>query len=172
VFLIYTEIGRQITPPIKYPSTHIESASLIAVIGRSRDLGLCVSIKKDANPCSAWFDKRVVECCEYHVMFSTLFSRERIERNFLLGEDQSSFSLSFGRSFLCVRSFTIFILIKSFTIRVECPAPQSTPNASLITTPNGNGVSSWNRTTSTDRERHTVSPATSSAVEEDRKIKS
>ncbi|KII90124.1 hypothetical protein PLICRDRAFT_159473 [Plicaturopsis crispa FD-325 SS-3] len=44
-----------------------ESASSIAVIGRSRDLGMCTVKKKDGKVCGSWYDKRVSEVCEWHV---------------------------------------------------------------------------------------------------------
>ncbi|KAF5353526.1 hypothetical protein D9756_007998 [Leucocoprinus leucothites] len=44
-----------------------ESADSIAVIGRSRDLGMCSVIKRDGKACGSWCDKRVSEACEYHL---------------------------------------------------------------------------------------------------------
>ncbi|KAJ3574864.1 hypothetical protein NP233_g1488 [Leucocoprinus birnbaumii] len=44
-----------------------ESADSIAVIGRSRDLGMCSVNKRDGKPCGSWCDKRVSDVCEYHL---------------------------------------------------------------------------------------------------------
>ena len=43
------------------------SAQSIAIIGRSRDLGMCGAMKRDGKTCGSWCDKRVSDCCEYHV---------------------------------------------------------------------------------------------------------
>ncbi|KAF9468289.1 hypothetical protein BDZ94DRAFT_1209274 [Collybia nuda] len=44
-----------------------ESAESIMVIGRSRDLGMCMVSKKDGKPCGSWCDKRVSDVCEWHI---------------------------------------------------------------------------------------------------------
>ncbi|KAF7759679.1 hypothetical protein Agabi119p4_11374 [Agaricus bisporus var. burnettii] len=44
-----------------------ESADSIAVIGRSRDLGMCSVVKRDGKPCGSWCDKRIGDVCEYHL---------------------------------------------------------------------------------------------------------
>ncbi|KXN85238.1 DNA replication licensing factor mcm10 [Leucoagaricus sp. SymC.cos] len=44
-----------------------ESADSIAVIGRSRDLGMCTVVKRDGKPCGSWCDTRVSDVCEYHL---------------------------------------------------------------------------------------------------------
>lgn len=44
-----------------------ESADSIAVIGRSRDLGMCSVTKRDGQPCGSWCDRRTSEVCEYHL---------------------------------------------------------------------------------------------------------
>jgi minichromosome maintenance protein 10 len=43
------------------------SAQSIAIIGHSRDLGMCGATKRDGKICGSWCDKRVSDCCEYHV---------------------------------------------------------------------------------------------------------
>ncbi|QIW95112.1 hypothetical protein AMS68_000630 [Peltaster fructicola] len=43
------------------------SEDRVMEIGIARDLGYCVSIKKDGKKCSAWVDKRKSEYCEFHV---------------------------------------------------------------------------------------------------------
>ncbi|KAF7326696.1 DNA replication licensing factor mcm10 [Mycena venus] len=55
-----------------HPTTNIlaitpESASSILVIGRAKDLGLCVAVKRDGKVCKAWCDRRVSDVCEWHV---------------------------------------------------------------------------------------------------------
>ncbi|KAJ6463508.1 hypothetical protein C8R45DRAFT_911723 [Mycena sanguinolenta] len=55
-----------------HPTTNIlaltpESASSILVIGRAKDLGLCVAVKRDGKVCKSWCDKRVSDVCEWHV---------------------------------------------------------------------------------------------------------
>ncbi|KAJ7634773.1 hypothetical protein FB45DRAFT_909809 [Roridomyces roridus] len=55
-----------------HPTTNIlaitpESASSILVIGRSKDLGLCVATKRDGKVCGSWCDKRLSDVCEWHV---------------------------------------------------------------------------------------------------------
>lgn len=36
-------------------------------IGIARDLGYCVSVKKDGQQCGSWVDKRSTEVCEFHL---------------------------------------------------------------------------------------------------------
>ncbi|KAF8970690.1 hypothetical protein BDZ97DRAFT_1790519 [Flammula alnicola] len=55
-----------------------ESASSIMVIGRSRDLGMCMVRKQDGKVCGSWCDKRVSEVCDYHVQ--TAVQRRRAAR--------------------------------------------------------------------------------------------
>ncbi|KAF8583408.1 hypothetical protein K439DRAFT_1412151 [Ramaria rubella] len=55
-----------------HPTTNIlaitpTSAQSIAIIGRSRDLGMCGATKRDGKVCGSWCDKRISDCCEYHV---------------------------------------------------------------------------------------------------------
>ncbi|TEB33818.1 hypothetical protein FA13DRAFT_1730099 [Coprinellus micaceus] len=44
-----------------------ECASSIAIIGKSRDLGMCEVKKRDGKVCGSWCDKRQSEVCEYHI---------------------------------------------------------------------------------------------------------
>ncbi len=44
-----------------------ESADSIAVVGRSRDLGMCSVAKRDGKPCGSWCDRRISDVCEYHL---------------------------------------------------------------------------------------------------------
>ncbi|KZT22982.1 hypothetical protein NEOLEDRAFT_1170979 [Neolentinus lepideus HHB14362 ss-1] len=44
-----------------------ESADSIAVIGHSKDLGMCTVVKRDGKVCGGWCDKRVSDVCEYHI---------------------------------------------------------------------------------------------------------
>ncbi|KIY44898.1 hypothetical protein FISHEDRAFT_67293 [Fistulina hepatica ATCC 64428] len=55
-----------------------ESAESIMVIGRARDLGMCVVEKRDGAVCGAWFDKRTSDVCDYHVQ--TAVQRRRAAR--------------------------------------------------------------------------------------------
>ncbi|KAJ7270679.1 hypothetical protein B0H12DRAFT_1177892 [Mycena haematopus] len=55
-----------------HPTTNIlaitpESASSILIIGRAKDLGLCVAVKRDGKVCKSWCDKRVSDVCEWHI---------------------------------------------------------------------------------------------------------
>ncbi|KAJ7885854.1 hypothetical protein B0H14DRAFT_3105761 [Mycena olivaceomarginata] len=55
-----------------HPTTNIlaitpESASSILVIGRAKDLGLCVVVKRDGKVCKSWCDTRVSDVCEWHI---------------------------------------------------------------------------------------------------------
>ncbi|KAJ7799774.1 hypothetical protein B0H14DRAFT_3114040 [Mycena olivaceomarginata] len=55
-----------------HPTTNVlaitpESASSILVIGRAKDLGLCVAVKRDGKVCKSWCDTRVSDVCEWHL---------------------------------------------------------------------------------------------------------
>jgi minichromosome maintenance protein 10 len=43
------------------------SEDAVMEIGVARDLGYCISIKKDGQPCGDWVDKRKTEACEFHI---------------------------------------------------------------------------------------------------------
>lgn len=43
------------------------SEDAVMEIGLAKDLGYCVSIKKDGQPCGDWVDKRKTEACEFHL---------------------------------------------------------------------------------------------------------
>ena len=55
-----------------------ESAEAIAVIGQSRDLGMCTVLKRDGKVCGSWCDKRISEVCDYHIQ--TAVQRKRAGR--------------------------------------------------------------------------------------------
>ncbi|OBZ78039.1 hypothetical protein A0H81_01842 [Grifola frondosa] len=44
-----------------------ESEASIAVIGQSRDLGMCMVTKRDGTVCGGWCDKRVSDVCDWHI---------------------------------------------------------------------------------------------------------
>ncbi|KAI3619756.1 dna replication protein [Moniliophthora roreri] len=44
-----------------------ESAASITTIGRAKDLGMCIAIKRDGKICGSWCDKRVSNVCDFHV---------------------------------------------------------------------------------------------------------
>ncbi|TFK48282.1 hypothetical protein OE88DRAFT_1810580 [Heliocybe sulcata] len=44
-----------------------ESADSVAVIGHSKDLGMCSVVKRDGKVCGGWCDKRVSDVCDYHI---------------------------------------------------------------------------------------------------------
>ncbi|KAJ7353467.1 hypothetical protein DFH08DRAFT_1077634 [Mycena albidolilacea] len=55
-----------------HPTTNVlaitpESALSILVIGRAKDLGLCVAVKRDGKVCKSWCDTRVSDVCEWHL---------------------------------------------------------------------------------------------------------
>jgi minichromosome maintenance protein 10 len=51
-------------------------------IGTARDLGYCVSVKKDGEKCSAWIDKRSTSVCDFHLNLMIDKSRkDRMEVN-------------------------------------------------------------------------------------------
>ncbi|KAF8192744.1 hypothetical protein K438DRAFT_1919276 [Mycena galopus ATCC 62051] len=55
-----------------HPTTNIlaitpDSSSSILIIGRAKDLGLCVAVKRDGKACRSWCDTRVSDVCEWHV---------------------------------------------------------------------------------------------------------
>lgn len=51
-------------------------------IGIARDLGYCVSVKKDGQQCGSWIDKRSTEVCEFHLNLMIEKSRKgRMEVN-------------------------------------------------------------------------------------------
>ncbi|KAF9497368.1 hypothetical protein BDN71DRAFT_1387750 [Pleurotus eryngii] len=54
------------------------SASTILVLGRSKDLGMCMVVKRDGKVCGSWCDKRVSDACEFHVQ--TAVERRRASR--------------------------------------------------------------------------------------------
>ena len=69
-FEAYSLLQRNTTAP--HPTNNIlaitpTSAQSIAIIGHSRDLGMCGAMKRDGKVCGSWCDKRVSDCCEYHV---------------------------------------------------------------------------------------------------------
>ncbi|EGP90702.1 uncharacterized protein MYCGRDRAFT_84459 [Zymoseptoria tritici IPO323] len=43
------------------------SEDAVMEIGLARDLGYCISMKKDGQPCGDWVDKRKTEACEFHI---------------------------------------------------------------------------------------------------------
>lgn len=43
------------------------SEDRVMEIGTARDLGYCVSVKKDGNKCGAWIDKRSTQVCDFHL---------------------------------------------------------------------------------------------------------
>ncbi|KAI0052401.1 hypothetical protein FA95DRAFT_1601776 [Auriscalpium vulgare] len=63
-----------------HPTTNIlaitpESAASILVIGRARDLGMCMVKKRDGKVCGSWCDKRVSDVCDYHIQTAVERSR-------------------------------------------------------------------------------------------------
>ncbi|KAF7420981.1 hypothetical protein PC9H_011500 [Pleurotus ostreatus] len=54
------------------------SAGTILVLGRSKDLGMCMVVKRDGKVCGSWCDKRVSDACEFHVQ--TAVERRRASR--------------------------------------------------------------------------------------------
>ena len=54
------------------------SEDRVMEIGMARDLGYCVSVKKDGQQCGQWVDRRKTEVCEFHV--NQLVERNRKER--------------------------------------------------------------------------------------------
>lgn len=43
------------------------SEDRVMEIGIARDLGYCVSVKKDGEKCNAWIDKRSTQVCDFHL---------------------------------------------------------------------------------------------------------
>nr|POF03788.1 dna replication licensing factor mcm10 [Quercus suber] len=54
------------------------SDDCVMEIGLARDLGYCVSVKKDGQQCKAWIDKRSTEVCDFHI--TLLVDRQRRQR--------------------------------------------------------------------------------------------
>ncbi|KAF4586295.1 hypothetical protein EYR38_010570 [Pleurotus pulmonarius] len=54
------------------------SAGTILILGRSKDLGMCMVVKRDGKVCGSWCDKRVSDACEFHVQ--TAVERRRASR--------------------------------------------------------------------------------------------
>ena len=54
------------------------SEDCVMEVGVARDLGYCVSVKKDGQVCGAWVDKRKTEICEFHL--NLMIERERKHR--------------------------------------------------------------------------------------------
>ena len=54
------------------------SEDCIMEIGVARDLGHCVSVKKDGSTCGTWIDKRHTEICDFHL--NLMIDRERKTR--------------------------------------------------------------------------------------------
>ncbi|KIJ47326.1 hypothetical protein M422DRAFT_45867 [Sphaerobolus stellatus SS14] len=54
------------------------SAQSIAIVGQSRDLGMCAAVRRDGKVCGDWCDKRIAEYCEFHI--ETAVKRNRAGR--------------------------------------------------------------------------------------------
>ncbi|KAM0703324.1 hypothetical protein Q7P35_009262 [Cladosporium inversicolor] len=58
------------------------SEDRVMELGVARDLGYCVSVKKDGEKCGAWIDKRSTQVCDYHLNLMIDKSRKgRMEVN-------------------------------------------------------------------------------------------
>lgn len=58
------------------------SEDRVMEMGVARDLGYCVSVKKDGEQCGAWIDKRSTQVCDYHLNLMIDKSRKgRMEVN-------------------------------------------------------------------------------------------
>lgn len=58
------------------------SDDAVMEIGVARDLGFCISLKKDGHQCHAWVDNRKTEVCDYHISLQVQKSRaNRMEVN-------------------------------------------------------------------------------------------
>lgn len=54
------------------------SEDCVMEVGTARDLGYCVSVKKNGEQCGTWVDKRKTEVCEFHV--NLLVEKSRASR--------------------------------------------------------------------------------------------
>ncbi len=81
--LILTHSASQRSEDTPHPVNNIlavtpSSASTILILGRSKDLGMCMVVKRDGKVCGSWCDKRVSDACEFHVQ--TAVERRRASR--------------------------------------------------------------------------------------------
>jgi minichromosome maintenance protein 10 len=67
------------------------SEDRVMELGVARDLGYCVSVKKDGEKCGAWIDKRSTQVCDFHLNLMIDKSRKgRMEVNTMWRSDNIS----------------------------------------------------------------------------------
>ncbi|EME88807.1 uncharacterized protein MYCFIDRAFT_123962, partial [Pseudocercospora fijiensis CIRAD86] len=68
------------------------SEDAVMELGVARDLGYCVSIKKDGQQCGQWVDKRKTEACEFHINLQIEKARKgRMEVNTMFHDGDRDF---------------------------------------------------------------------------------
>ncbi|KXT10226.1 hypothetical protein AC579_2952 [Pseudocercospora musae] len=68
------------------------SEDAVMELGVARDLGYCVSIKKDGQQCGQWVDKRKTEACDFHINLQVEKARKgRMEVNTMFHDGDRDF---------------------------------------------------------------------------------